>query len=112
MRRNRRFLTVMMVVSAATIGLIAAASGTASSRHSAASGPSGVVGKGGTMIGKGGGFGESYKAPSTTLAHALFHARLLPTNKTARNITLAALGRLDEDRQLHARAQVLEEQRL
>ncbi len=93
MRRSRRFLTVMIVAAVTAIGLIAAASGTAGSKHSAASGPSGYVGKGGKLIGKGGGFGEAYKAPSTTLSHALFHANLLPANKSARNITLAALGR-------------------
>lgn len=90
MRRNRRLLTVMMVVAATAIGLVAAGSSTAGSKHS---GPSGYVGKGGKLIGSGGGFGEHYTAPSTTLAHALFHANLLPTDKAARNITLAALGR-------------------
>ena len=45
------------------------------------------------MIGKGGGYGETYQAPSTTLDHTLFHARLLPANQTARNIALAAFGR-------------------
>ena len=32
------------------------------------------MGKGGATVGKGGGFGKSYTAPSTTLAHTLFHA--------------------------------------
>ena len=54
--------------------------------------PLGYVGKGGARSG-GGGFGETYSAPSTTLAHTLFKANLLPANKTARNISLAAFGR-------------------
>ena len=45
------------------------------------------------MVGKGSGFGETYKAPSTTLAHTLFKAKLLPKDKTARDISLAAFGR-------------------
>lgn len=93
MRRNRRHLAVMMVAAATAICLAAPTSGVASGTRSAASGPSGYVGKGGPMVGSGGGFGESYKAPSTTLTHALFHANLLPANKAGRNITLAALGR-------------------
>ncbi len=93
MRRNRRSFTVMMVVAATAIGLVAATSGAASRTHAAVSGPSGYVGKVGKMMGSGGGYGESYTAPVTTLAHTLFHAKLLPADKTARNITLAALGR-------------------
>jgi ABC-type sugar transport system substrate-binding protein len=45
------------------------------------------------MIGSGHGFGETYKAPSTTLAHALFSAKLLPSSTKPRDIALAALGR-------------------
>jgi ABC-type sugar transport system substrate-binding protein len=56
-------------------------------------GPSGYVGKGGKMIGSGHGYGEQYTAPSTTLAHALFQANLLPSKKGPRDIALAALGR-------------------
>jgi ribose transport system substrate-binding protein len=56
-------------------------------------GPSGYVGKKGKMIGSGHGFGETYKAPSSTLAHTLFKANLLPNKKKTRNIALAALGR-------------------
>ncbi len=43
-----------------------------------------------------GGFGEVYKAKASTLAKTLFAANLLPANKTARNIALAALGRADK----------------
>ena len=93
MRRKHQFLGVLLVATAATIALIAAASGTAGGTHSTANGPSGYVGKGGVTIGKGSGFGETYSAPSTTLKHTLFKATLLPANKTAREISLAAFGR-------------------
>ncbi len=42
-----------------------------------------------------GGFGEVYKANPATLKKTLFDARLLPKNKMARNIALAAYGRAD-----------------
>jgi ribose transport system substrate-binding protein len=45
------------------------------------------------VVGAGGGFGEVYKAKAATLKKTLFSAKLLPANKTARNIALAALGR-------------------
>jgi ABC-type sugar transport system substrate-binding protein len=47
------------------------------------------------LVGKGGGFGEVYKAKASTLAHTLFKATLLPTYRPARNIALAGLGRAD-----------------
>jgi ribose transport system substrate-binding protein len=43
-----------------------------------------------------GGFGEVYKAKSSTLKKTLFNAKLLPGNKMARNIALAGLGRADK----------------
>jgi ribose transport system substrate-binding protein len=43
-----------------------------------------------------GGFGETYKANTATLKKTLFDAKLLPKNKTARNIALAAYGRADK----------------
>ena len=46
-------------------------------------------------IGKGGGYGEVYVAKTSTLAHTLFKATLLPKDPTARNIALAGLGRAD-----------------
>ena len=46
--------------------------------------------------GTAGGFGEVYKAKTSTLKKTLFNAKLLPANKTARNIALAALGRADK----------------
>jgi len=44
----------------------------------------------------GGGFGEVYKANPATLKKTLFSAKLLPSNKMARNIALAAYGRADK----------------
>ena len=49
--------------------------------------------RGPVFIGKGGGFGEVYRAKASTLAKTLFQARLLPFNPAARNIALAGLGR-------------------
>jgi ribose transport system substrate-binding protein len=43
-----------------------------------------------------GGFGEVYKAKPTTLKKTLFDAKLLPANRTARNIALAGLGRAEK----------------
>ena len=88
--RRKRLMVVALAIAAAALTVAATASG--GSGGSRTSGPSGV-GSGGKMIGSGGGFGETYKAPSSTLTHALFHANLLPANKTARNIALASFGR-------------------
>src|SRR5256714_8285052 len=49
-----------------------------------------------TRVGTGGGFGEKYQAKTATLKKALFKATLLPSNKMARNISLAALGRSEK----------------
>ena len=43
-----------------------------------------------------GGFGEVYQAKQATLKKTLFDAKLLPANKTARNIALAAFGRSEK----------------
>ena len=86
--RGKRPALVALVALAVAITIVATASGGGGTK-----GPSGYVGKGGTMVGTGGGFGEIYKAPSTTLAKMFFHANLLPANKAARNITLASVGR-------------------
>jgi ribose transport system substrate-binding protein len=51
---------------------------------------------GGSAASKAGGFGEVYKANPKTLTKALFNAKLLPSNKMARNIALAAFGRSDK----------------
>jgi ABC-type sugar transport system substrate-binding protein len=90
--RQRTGLVVLTILAAAALALVVAATGTARGTAPPASGPSGIVGKGGN-VGSGGGFGEQYVAPKATLAHALFDAKLLPANKAARQISLAALGR-------------------
>ncbi len=43
-----------------------------------------------------GGFGEVYKAKTSTLKKTLFNAKLLPANKMARDIALAAYGRAEK----------------
>jgi ribose transport system substrate-binding protein len=93
-RRRRPFLVALAVLTAVALGAVAAAQGGGTGSAGLGSGKSGYVAKHpGKMIGKGKGFGEVYKAPSSTLAHTLFHANLLPSSKTPRNIALAALGR-------------------
>src|SRR3954452_9957498 len=52
--------------------------------------------QGGSSAGTKGGFGEKYQAKTKTLKKALFNAKLLPANKTARNIALASLGRSEK----------------
>jgi ABC-type sugar transport system substrate-binding protein len=93
MRRKRQVLAVLLFAAAAAIALVTAGSGAAGGRHAAVSGPSGYVGSGSPMVGSGGGFGESFTAPAPTLAHTLFQANLLPADKSARDVALAALGR-------------------
>jgi ABC-type sugar transport system substrate-binding protein len=48
------------------------------------------------VVGSGGAYGEVYKAKASTLKKTLFSAKLLPANKMARNIALAALGRAEK----------------
>ena len=91
-RRGRRFLALGVLMGAA-LAAVAVAQGGGLGIAGLGSGPSGYVGKGGKMVGKGHGFGEAYKAPSATLSHALFSAKLIPGAKAPRNISLAALGR-------------------
>ena len=91
---TRKRLTVALVVLiAAAFAATAVAQGAWTGTAGLGKGPSGYIGKGGKMIGKGHGFGEVYKAPSATLSHALFSAKLIPTTKKPRNFALAALGR-------------------
>jgi ABC-type sugar transport system substrate-binding protein len=92
MRRKHQPLWVLLLTAAVATAVVAVTGGTASGT-SAVTGPSGWVGKGGAMVGSGGGFGESYKAPASSLTHALFDAKLLPPAGAPRNIALAALGR-------------------
>jgi ABC-type sugar transport system substrate-binding protein len=78
-RGRRRAAPVLLLAVLATAGVLASASSGAS-----------------PTIGSGGGFGEVYKANTKTLAKTLFAANLLPKNKAARNIALAAYGRADK----------------
>jgi ribose transport system substrate-binding protein len=91
-RRRPRFVAVILLIAVALVA-VAVAQGGGLGSAGLGKGPSGYVGKGGKMIGKGHGFGEVYKAPSATLAHALFSAKLLPKATKPRNVALAALGR-------------------
>jgi ribose transport system substrate-binding protein len=91
MRRKRQALAVLLVGAAVAIALATAAGGVAG--QASDSGPSGFVGSSKTTVGSGGGFGEKFVAPASTLAHTLFHANLLPADKSARNVALAAFGR-------------------
>jgi ABC-type sugar transport system substrate-binding protein len=91
--RRRPILVVLMLAAMTTLLLVAAGTGTARQTAAPGSGPSGYVGSGGATVGKGGGFGEKYTAPSTTLAHTLFQAKLLPAPTNARQVALAAFGR-------------------
>ncbi len=87
MRRKRPILVVLLGMAAAGLLLTSAATGAGNN------GPSGYVGAATPTIGSGGGFGETYVAPASTLAHTLFSAKLLPANASARQIALAAFGR-------------------
>jgi ribose transport system substrate-binding protein len=78
-RRRRPLLVVL------AFGLVGAALAGASVSYSAS-----------PIVGKGGGFGETYTAHASTLAKALFQANLLPSNPTARNIALAAFHRAEQ----------------
>jgi ribose transport system substrate-binding protein len=91
MKRKRQVVAALMFMAAAASMLfVTAGAGVAGSKTT---GPSGYVGTGKPLVGSGGAYGESYIAPAPTLAHTLFHANLLPANKAARNIALAAFGR-------------------
>jgi len=96
MRGKRQLAAVLLLAAMTATALVTAGSGAAGGRHAAASGPSGV-GSGGAMIGSGGAFGETYAAPKSALAHALFQASLLPSGKSARDVSLAAYGRVDKN---------------
>ncbi len=95
--RTRSGLVALLVIAVAMLALASAASGSRQAHHANKnSGPSGYVGTGkhkGKLIGKGKGFGETYQARSSTLAHTLFQANLLPKKGKPRNVALAALGR-------------------
>ena len=85
--RGRMRVALMLVLLTATLVVVAAGRGGTGHKAdaSAANARSGA-----------GGFGEVYKANPATLKKTLFNAKLLPSNKTASNIALAAYGRADK----------------
>ena len=87
-RHKRRLLAVLMLGLLVTaLALVSSGLGSTGKSQTAAATPA--------TIGKGGGYGEVYKANVATLKKTLFKATLLPKNPTARNIALAGLGRAD-----------------
>src|SRR2546426_5387966 len=88
-RERRRFRAgLMLMLLAATLVLVAAGrGGTGNKPDSAARGAQPTAG---------GGFGEVYKAKTATHKKTLFSAKLLPSNKMARDIALASYGRADK----------------
>jgi ribose transport system substrate-binding protein len=88
MRRRGPIAVVMaLVLLVAALAVVSTGLGGTGAKHGKAAGP--------VVIGKGGGYGEVYKAKASTLAHTLFKATLLPANPVSRNIALAGLGRAD-----------------
>ena len=85
--RGGRRLPVVLILALLVAGLAFVSTGGAGSSKMQA-GPG--------LIGKGGGFGEVYRARTSTLARTLFHATLLPKNPQSRRIALAAFGRADK----------------
>jgi ribose transport system substrate-binding protein len=88
MRRRGLFAVVLALALLGTaLALVSTGLGGTGAKHAKTARP--------VTIGKGGGFGEVYRARVSTLAKTLFQARLLPVNPVARNIALAGLGRAD-----------------
>lgn len=88
MRRRGPIVVVLsLALLVAALAFVSAGGGSTGAKHAKTATP--------VMIGKGGGYGEVYKAKATTLKKTLFNATLLPKNPTSRNIALAGLGRAD-----------------
>ena len=85
MRRKGAMVVLPLVLLVAALAIATTGLGSTGAKHAKAAGP--------ITIGKGGGFGEIYRAKVSTLAKTLFQARLLPVTPAARNIALAGLGR-------------------
>lgn len=85
-RRKRAVMVLMLVLLAAALALVATSRGGTDSKRGASASGAKIAG----------GFGEVYKANPATLEKTLFNAKLLPSNKMARNIALAAYGRADK----------------
>jgi ABC-type sugar transport system substrate-binding protein len=87
-RRGSVAAVLALVLLAAALVIVSTGLGSTGKTHGKAATP--------VMIGKGGGYGEVYKAKATTLKKTLFNATLLPKNANSRNIALAGLGRSDK----------------
>ena len=89
-KRSRRVGAAALLVlgAALALALVSGSSGSTRSAQATSAKPSAIV-----STGKG--FGEVYAARTSTLAHTLFKATLLPKDKMSRNIALAGLGRAD-----------------
>jgi hypothetical protein len=85
MRRKAAWVVLPLVLLVGALAIATTGLGSTGAKHATAAGP--------ITIGKGGGFGEIYRAKVSTLAKTLFQARLLPVTPAARNIALAGLGR-------------------
>jgi ribose transport system substrate-binding protein len=87
-RRRRQMGAVLtLALLAVAVVLVSSGLGSTGKKHAAVASP--------PTVGSGGGFGEVYKARTATLKKTLFDAKLLPVNRTSRNIALAGLGRAD-----------------
>jgi len=78
-------VALLVLGAALALALVSASSGSTGSRQATPG-----------VISTGKGFGEVYAAKTSTLAHTLFKAKLLPKDKMSRNIALAGLGRSDK----------------
>jgi ribose transport system substrate-binding protein len=87
-RRRAGVLAFLALGVALALALVSTGSGSTGSKQAAAA-------KSPAVISTGKGFGEVYAAKTSTLAHTLFKATLLPKDATSRNIALAGLGRAD-----------------
>src|SRR4029453_5532220 len=90
-KRPRTVGAVALLVLGATLALalVSASSGSTTNKQATTAKPS-------AMLSKGKGFGEVYGAKTSTLAHTLFKATLLPKDRASRNIALAGLGRSEK----------------
>ncbi len=88
--RRRPLVVGMLTVLAlgVALALVSTSSGGTASPQGAAAKP--------VMVTGGKGYGEVYAAKAAILKKTLFNAKLLPKNKMARNIALAAYGRSDK----------------
>ncbi len=87
-KKGRMRVALMLALLTATLVIVAVGHGGIGNKPDAAAR--------GAQPSAGGGFGEVYKANTATLKKTLFDAKLLPSNKMARDIALAAYNRADK----------------